>query len=236
MTGRPSADNPKTPPRSLPLLLFSRSNPKDNFVQPVLASKRSHSRQLVLVHAHFLTVPVVPSPHVQPSLRHCELLLGGEANLQLELVKIDGTGAVDAVGGNFHSYPAAAVPRELKADNPQLQQLLDVSWHECGDVHIPQIQFALVRKGRGLASMVVSSQAKHSSLPRAPRHVRVLDRVSAPVYPWPLAIPDAEDALHLSVLEEADLLRPPHRRRRYLLVDTFDDFDPPGPQVPRHTS
>ena len=57
--------------------------------------------------------------------------------------------------------------------------------------------------------MVITRHHQHPTMARTARRVAVLEHVSTAVYPGPLAVPDAEHAIHLGAGKQVQLLGAP---------------------------
>ena len=85
--------------------------------------------------------------------------------------------------------------------------------------------FALVRKRRGLAAMIVAGERQHAAMPRGAGRIGVLQHVDRTVDAGALAVPDAEHAIDLGAGKQSDLLAAPHGGRRQVLVQAGNKGD-----------
>ena len=106
---------------------------------------------------------------------------------------------------------------EIFADARRMQRRHEPA-HE-GDV-------GLMRHRRGDAAMVVAGDHQHAAMGRRAIGVAVLQRIARAVDAGALAVPEAEDALHLLVGIGLDLLRAQHGRCGEVLVDGGQELDP----------
>ena len=153
----------------------------------------------------------------KPARRHLEIV--GHDDLDAIGIADDRGRAFDGLGDRLEADPAAGVARQRKAQNAEIEIILqrrriDHRHHRRGE-HL----LALMRQRRGLAAMVVAGERDHAAIRRGAGRVGVLERVHRAVDAGALAVPDAEHAIDLGAGEHADLLAAPHRGRRQILVE-----------------
>ena len=133
----------------------------------------------------------------------------------------------------FHGFrdrleadPAAAVSGQGITPEAKLQVLGDVGgvdgWHE--EAHERHI--GLMGHGRRHAPVVVTRHYQHTAMRRRTIGGAVFQGIAGPIDARALAIPEAENPIHLPVFIGLHLLGPQHDRRGEILVDGGNKIDP----------
>ena len=73
--------------------------------------------------------------------------------------------------------------------------------------------------------MIVAHHRDHAAQRRGSRRIGVLEHIGGAIDAGPLAVPDAEHALHGRLGQQRRLLRPPDRRRGDVLVQPRHEMD-----------
>ena len=84
---------------------------------------------------------------------------------------------------------------------------------------------ALVRGGGRLGGMVVAEQHQHAAMGRRSGQIGVAERVARPVDARALAVPHAEHAVIVGLVENRELLRSPQSGGGQVLVDPGLEMD-----------
>ena len=149
--------------------------------------------------------------------RHFEIV--GHDDLDAIGIADDRGRAFDRLRNRLEADPAAGEARQRKAQNAEIEIILQRRRidhrHQRGGKHL----LALMRERRGLAAMIVAGERNDAAVLRGAGRVGVLERIERAVDAGALAVPDAEHAIDLGAGEHADLLAAPHRRRRQVLVE-----------------
>jgi len=167
--------------------------------------------------------------HPQPVRRQRKII--GRHDLHPRWIAVDRCRAFDGFGDCLEADPAAGVARQRKAEDAEIEIILqrcriEDRHHRCGEY-----LFALVRQGRRLAAVVVAGKRKDAAVARRTRRIGMLERVHRAVDAGPLPVPDAEDAIDLGAGIEADLLATPDRGRGQILVEAGYEGDVIGLQM-----
>ena len=79
--------------------------------------------------------------------------------------------------------------------NTQIQDLLNRSRKEHWQATGLENMIALVRCCRAFGNVIVTRDSQYAAPRRGARHVGMFEHVGATVHTWPLAIPNAKDAI-----------------------------------------
>ena len=149
----------------------------------------------------------------------------GVADMEIRQIEGDGGRTIHHVAHRLEPHPAARPARHRPAMQPQLQQIPHIRRHQDRHGGRDQRRFRLMRHGRGLAAMVIPRHHQHPPGPRRAGIIGVAERVPRPIDPRPLAIPIGEHPVIARLRQQRDLLRPPNRGRRDLLVHRRPELD-----------
>src|SRR5690606_394683 len=111
------------------------------------------------------------------------------------------------------------------AEEPELDDLLNVARVQDRHHRVDERELALMRQRRRLARMVVAGRDEHAAVPRRPRRIAVLERVAGAIDARSLAVPEREHAVVARAGEEPRLLGAPDRRRGEVLVQARLEAD-----------
>jgi hypothetical protein len=100
-----------------------------------------------------------------------------------------------------------------------IQVLLNPGRRQHRHHHRLENVFGLVRQRRTAGTVVVAGNRQYAAEGRGAGRIGMPEHVAAAVDTGPLAVPHTEHAVILGALENADLLRAPHRGRREVFVD-----------------
>ena len=194
-----------------------------DLVEVVGQGEGARGVDLVDVEALFLGQGRIGPADVHAVFRQLEIL--GDLYLDTQWIDVHHGRGVDVLGDGLQRHPAAAVARELPADDAVVQHFLDVGRVEHRDRRGDERMLALVGDGRGLAAMIVAGQHQHAAMLGNTGRVAVLEHVTAAVYTRPLAVPHGEHAVVARTREQIGLLAAPHRGGTQLFVDAGLEVD-----------
>ena len=130
---------------------------------------------------------------MQPAGRHLEILRRGCPDPLG--INMHGCRALDGLAQRFESNPTAAVARQRKPQNAEIEILLHgcriENRHHCRCKNL----LALMRGSRRLRAVIVACDGQHTAVDRGTSQVRVSEYVYRAINSGPLAIPDGEDAI-----------------------------------------
>ena len=132
---------------------------------------------------------------------------------------VDGAGAVGDGRDELEARPQPARPRQRDRVAGEVDRLLRVAGEQERHVQVDHRGVARRRQRRRLGARVVADDGDHAAVRRGAGEHGVADRVAGAVDARALAVPDAEHAVVLAVVERDGELAAHHRGRRELLVD-----------------
>ncbi len=182
----------------------------------VRACERERRAQLVPLEAVLLVVRRIGPTDVEAARRHIE---NGRHDPHLLRQQLERLRRVGRFLRDFEADPAAAETRQRKAVEPELDDLAHVGRIEHRDHRVDEVVFALVRKRRRFAGVIVARDDEHAAMCRRAGRVAVLERVPRTVDAGPLAVPEREHAVVARTREQIGLLRAPDRSGRKVLVE-----------------
>ena len=196
---------------------------EDDAVQPVGTAEGQRRIYLVALQADLLVEALVRPANVQAAGRHLEI--GRDHRPDPIRSDRDRGRAFHRLGDAHHADPAARVTGHGDAHEPVVEVFLDGRrvQHRRHPGH--EAVLALVGERGRDGAVVVASDHQHAAVPRAAGGVAVAKRVAGAVDAGPLAVPDGEDAVVRSALEQVELLAAPDRGRRQVLVDAGLEMD-----------
>jgi len=202
---------------------------RDRLVDLVGAHESQHRVALVVVQPRFLAENGVDQPDVEPAFRHGEI--GRRHDLKALEAAVDDTGRLDRVMHAFERGPAAGVARHRPAELGVIDDLLNPGRIEDRDHDVDEMEFGLMRRGRGFGGVVVAHQGEHAAVFRRTGEIGVAEDVAGTVDARPLAVPKAENAIELAFAAQLGLLRAPQRGGGEFLVQTGLEFDVGGGEL-----
>ena len=189
---------------------------EDDAVEPVRASKRHRGWQpemavhLFLLRRRQMKSAISSAGRVGNVFRDHRLVAVD--------VDPDGGACVHRVRDGLDADPKPGEAREIEALHAELDHFRDIGGVQDRNFRIHEGKVALVRKGRGLAGMIVAREGENAAVARRAEHGCMFEGVARPVHARPFAVPDAENAVIAGAGEEPDLLAAPDGRRRQFLV------------------
>src|SRR5439155_10922949 len=138
---------------------------------------------------------------------------------------VGGADFIGDVGDDLDADPEPAVARELEAEPPEVQDLLDGPREEDREERVVEGDLR-VRRDRGrLGERVVAAEGQHAAVTPDAGEVGVLENVARAVHARALAVPHAKDAVVLGSGEEVGELAAVDRGRAEVLVEPGDEDD-----------
>ena len=130
----------------------------------------------------------------------------------------------------FERGPGTGVARHRPAEQRVIDNLLHAGRIEDRHHHIDEMEFGLVRGGRGFGGVVVAHQGQHAAMLRGAGEIGVAEHVAGAVDARAFAIPEAEDAIKLALAAQFGLLRTPDGGGGEFLVQPGQECDVGGRQ------
>ncbi len=178
---------------------------------------------LVVEQTGFLRERRIGPADIESAIGHVEVVR--QYDLQTVRIDIDRRARFDHVGHTFHRDPQAGIA----AHCPAVQSIVEIFLHARRIQHRnaarDEHMLGLVRDRRRLRRMIVASQHQHATVRIGAGRVRVLEDVACPVDARTFAVPHAEYAVDLGARPQVDLLRPPYRSGREVLVNPRLEHD-----------
>ncbi|MDT4815803.1 hypothetical protein FQZ97_488400 [compost metagenome] len=194
-----------------------------DLVEVVGAGKGAGGVDLVHVQALFLRQGRVRPADVHAVFRQDEVL--GDLHLDPQRVHIHHGGGVDVLGDGLERHPAAAVARQLPADDAVVEDFLDVGRVQHRDGGGDEGVLALVGDARRLAAVVVAGQQQDATVGRYAGRVAMLEDIAAAVHTRAFAVPHGEHAVVTRAGEQAGLLAAPDGGSGQFFVDPWLEVD-----------
>ena len=164
-------------------------------VDLVGAGEGNRGKALVILEAFILRVTVVRPAQIETARRHLEI---GRNDKRCHLVvEIDFRRGFDRLGDDLHTDPAAGIARHRNTEQPHLDHLVDARWIKIRHQRRDKRMVGLMRYGRRLGAVVVACKTQHTAVFGRPGRIAMAEYVTATVHTWPLAVPDAGDAIEL---------------------------------------
>jgi hypothetical protein len=192
-------------------------------IERVRAGERTHRLELEAVQPLLLGERRVRPADVQAARRRLEVV--GHADRGARGIEFDRGRRVDRVVHALQADPAAAVAGQRKAEQPELEQLGDPRRVDHRDHRVEKRELALVRRGRGLAGVIVAHAHQHAAERGGAGEVGVAEGVAGAIDARPLAVPHAEHASVAALAVQPGLLGAPERGRGKVLVDAWLEHD-----------
>ncbi len=139
--------------------------------------------------------------------------------------------AIDDIGDALHPHPQAGIARQGKADQAEVDIVLDIGRIEHRNAAVDQGMIALMGNRRRTRGVVVAAQRNDPAQRAGAGKVGMFERIGRAIDPRPLAIPHAEHALMLRRANQAKLLRAPDGSRGEVFVDPGREMDAIGIEV-----
>ena len=190
---------------------------KHHAVGRVGAQEGGERRQLVLEEPLFLLQGMVAAADREPARRHAETT-GNDGRDAVEGA-VDGGSRLDRILDAFQPDPERSEARQGEGEEAVVDDLLDPRRRQHRDQGVDEGELGLVRRGRGLAGVVVAHHGDHPAPGGGAGEIGVAERVAGAVDAGALAVPDAEDAVVTAVATELGLLGAPKRGGGEVLVD-----------------
>ena len=132
---------------------------------------------------------------------------------------------VGDVGDDLRAHPEAGIARELEAEPPEVEDLLDRAREDHREERVVERHLRVRRQRRRLRERIVAAERQHAAIARHAREVGVLEDVARAVDAGALAVPHAEDAVVLRPREEVGELAPVDRGGAEVLVEAREEDD-----------
>ena len=175
-------------------------------VHPVRAGKGDGRGPLPQGHPRLLRHGVVDKADVQPVLGQHEV--GADEGHPVGAPVHHG-GGLDRVLHQLEPGPEAREPRQGKAVQAKVEDLLHTSGRQDGHGRIDAGEVGLVQAGGRFARVIVPQRHDDPAHGRSPRHARVPHHVTRPVDTGALAIPQREHAVEPALPPQMRGLRSP---------------------------
>ena len=138
-------------------------------------------------------------------------------------IHLRGTHRVGNVGHDLEGHPEPRVARQLEAEAPEVEDVLDAAGEEHRHLEVVEGDLRMSGQRRRFGLRIVARQRQHAPVPADARDVRVAEDVAAPVDAGRLAVPHAENAVVARAPVEVGELAAEHGSRAEVLVHAGDE-------------
>ncbi len=140
-------------------------------------------------------------------------------------VDLRGAHGVGHVRHDLEGHPEPGVARQLEAEAPEVEDVLDASGEEHRHLEVVERDLGMGGQGRRLGLRIVAGQRQHAAVPSDASEVRVAKDVAAPVDTGRLAVPHAEHAVVARAPVQVRELAAEHGGGAEVLVHARDEDD-----------